>query len=116
MNDTYGHAVGDELLKAVAVRLGRVLRRNDTVARLGGDEFVVVLAEISRPEDAAAVASKIVLSIHEPFSIAGHTLTIGTSIGIALSPKDARMNECCSNTRMRHVQRKKRRSWYILFL
>lgn len=88
VNDTYGHAVGDELLKAVAVRLGRVLRRNDTVARLGGDEFVVVLAEISRPEDAAAVASKIVLSIHEPFPIAGHTLAIGTSIGIALSPKD----------------------------
>lgn len=88
VNDTYGHAVGDELLKAVAARLGSVLRRNDTVARLGGDEFVVVLAEISRPEDAAAVASKIVLSIQEPFSIAGHTLTIGTSIGIALSPRD----------------------------
>lgn len=88
VNDTYGHAVGDELLKAVAARLGSVLRRNDTVARLGGDEFVVVLAEISRPEDAAAVASKIVFSIQEPFSIAGHTLTIGTSIGIALSPRD----------------------------
>ena len=86
VNDTMGHAVGDELLKAVGVRLSNILRSSDTVARMGGDEFLLLLQEIHYPEDAILIAEKIIDSCKEPLRINGFELHISTSIGIAIYP------------------------------
>ena len=90
VNDTLGHAAGDALLKATAKRLGSLLRKSDTFARLGGDEFAVLAPEMDRSEDFAAIATKIIAAINEPFQIDGHKVNIGTSIGIAVYPRDGR--------------------------
>ncbi len=84
VNDAFGHAVGDEVLKAVAERLTDCVRKGDTVARLGGDEFIVVLPEVRTRANAALVAEKILRAMNAPLEkIAA---AIGTSIGIALLP------------------------------
>ena len=90
INDSLGHAAGDELLKQVAHRLKENIRGADTVARQGGDEFVVLLSSIESSRQAARVASKIISTITHPFQVAGRDLQIGTSIGIALFPDDGR--------------------------
>lgn len=86
VNDSLGHDVGDELLKAAAGRLTVCVRGGDTVARLGGDEFVIVLAEITDIPAAELVAEKIVRSFKEPLLIGQHDIRISTSIGIAIHP------------------------------
>jgi diguanylate cyclase (GGDEF)-like protein len=83
INDTFGHAAGDELLVAVADRLRRVVRPGDTVARLGGDEFVVVADRVARSQDAEEIARRIRDAISQPVLIAGRRLAVTTSIGIA---------------------------------
>ncbi|MDP1981942.1 MAG: diguanylate cyclase [Sulfuritalea sp.] len=88
INDTFGHDVGDELLKEAAVRLKTCVRSGDTVARQGGDEFIVVLSEVAEPKDAALVAEKIVVALGDPVRIAGQALHVTTSIGIAVYPID----------------------------
>jgi diguanylate cyclase (GGDEF)-like protein/PAS domain S-box-containing protein len=90
INDTMGHAVGDQLLKAVADRLQSVTRKSDTVARLGGDEFVLVLPQVGMPADAARLAQRILDIFREPFVFDGHQLNITTSIGIAVYPEDGK--------------------------
>lgn len=85
VNDTLGHDVGDELLKEVAQRLGACVRKGDTLSRQGGDEFVFVLTEVSREQDAARVAEKILAALSMPFSIRGHELRVTASIGIAVN-------------------------------
>lgn len=87
VNDTYGHGVGDQLLKLVAQRLASNLRKSDTVGRMGGDEFVLLLPQIGAIEDATKVAQKILDSFVEPFAINGYKLSITTSIGIAVYPE-----------------------------
>jgi len=89
VNDTQGHAVGDQLLQAVASRLLSCVRRSDTVCRYGGDEFVILLADIAHPSDAAVCTSKIVALINESFDISGQQLRLGASIGIATYPEHA---------------------------
>ena len=86
VNDTYGHRAGDVLLQEVAKRLRDCVRETDTVARLGGDEFVVLLPSISGRDDALFVAEKIHDALLLPFDIEGHTVSISTSIGIAIHP------------------------------
>lgn len=86
VNDRFGHEVGDLLLKAVAGRVGDCVRASDTVARLGGDEFVVLLPTLHEERDAWAVAEKIRAALSQPFEVAGHTLEISTSIGLAVFP------------------------------
>ncbi len=86
VNDTWGHAVGDQLLRAVAQRLTGRLRDADTVGRIGGDEFVILLNEITGADDAARVADELRLSLAQPFELAGLTLNISASIGVALFP------------------------------
>ncbi len=84
INDTYGHPIGDALLKAFVGRLARALRASDTVARLGGDEFTVIMENLSRPEDAATVAAKIVQAIQAPFAIDDDlSVSVSVSIGMA---------------------------------
>ena len=89
INDTYGHAYGDEILKAVSQRLLASSRKEDTVARLGGDEFMVVLVDIHGLVDAQGPAAKLVESLSEPFFINDLTLRLSTSIGISIYPDDA---------------------------
>ncbi len=93
VNDNYGHAAGDMLLCAVAVRLRESLRASDTVARLGGDEFAVILTEIGSPVDAGAVAEKLRFSIDEPYPLDDVIVAIGASIGMAVFPDDAAFGE-----------------------
>ncbi|HZQ38235.1 MAG TPA: diguanylate cyclase, partial [Dehalococcoidia bacterium] len=88
VNDTYGHAAGDQLLQEVSGRLQESLRQTDTVARLGGDEFTAILPG-ARPPGAAAAAEKILTSLDRPFIIGGQLLSVGASIGIAFYPDDA---------------------------
>jgi diguanylate cyclase (GGDEF)-like protein/PAS domain S-box-containing protein len=88
VNDTLGHQVGDELLVQVGRSLKDCVRREDTVARLGGDEFAVVIADLAKPDDAAVVAQKILLSFSSPFDLNGHETFITGSIGIATCPGD----------------------------
>jgi diguanylate cyclase (GGDEF)-like protein/PAS domain S-box-containing protein len=87
VNDTLGHSAGDQLLRAVAKRLGQCMRASDTVARIGGDEFVVLLPRIALPEHAQQVARKIYDVLSHPFAIAGSSLNIRPSIGVALYPE-----------------------------
>lgn len=87
VNDIYGHAVGDLLLKEVAVRIQKCMRESDTVARLGGDEFVVLLPIIEAEQDASIVAEKIRHALNQPFDLAGNRPHISSSIGIAIYPE-----------------------------
>ncbi|MFH2134428.1 MAG: diguanylate cyclase [Pseudomonadota bacterium] len=89
VNDTLGHHAGDILLREVAVRLKSCIRETDMVSRMGGDEFVVVMSAISKSDDAAQVAKKIIDSLCVPFEIEGVVVNIGTSIGISIYPDDA---------------------------
>ncbi|TAK59650.1 bacteriohemerythrin [Methylobacter sp.] len=88
VNDSLGHLAGDELLQQVAVRISARLRDVDMVARLGGDEFVVLLEDIAHPEDAARVASEIILVLSKAFQLTqSNDVQIGASIGISLYPE-----------------------------
>ena len=85
VNDAYGHSVGDLLLVEAAKRIEMRIRMQDTISRVGGDEFVF-LGDVGEPEDAAALAEKLLVLIREPFQIDGHELRMSVSIGIALYP------------------------------
>jgi diguanylate cyclase (GGDEF)-like protein len=84
VNDTLGHPVGDELIRDVTLRLSRTLRADDLVARLGGDEFAVISSAASDPAALQQMASRIISRLCAPYSINGHTIVIGASIGIAV--------------------------------
>jgi diguanylate cyclase (GGDEF)-like protein/PAS domain S-box-containing protein len=88
INDSLGHAAGDELLRSVSKRLMSCGRASDTVSRQGGDEFAILLPEITHAQDAATCAAKIILALNAPHFIGTRTLHIGASIGISLYPKD----------------------------
>ena len=88
INDSLGHAVGDQLLRVIARRLNNCVRDEDTVARLGGDEFMVLLPRISGSADAGRIARKIIDSLVDPIPCNGHELHITTSIGISIFPYD----------------------------
>ena len=89
VNDTYGHAVGDELLMQVSDRIIKCVRVRDTVGRLGGDEFALILTMSRGGRDAEVVATKIQTALLEPFHLDGHDVTVSASIGITLFPEDA---------------------------
>jgi len=88
VNDTFGHIVGDELLRIAGERLIALVRKSDTVARMGGDEFVVLLPLIVKTEDAVRVAQKILEVFRKPFVLSDYQVRITTSIGIAVYPED----------------------------
>src|ERR1700761_337192 len=89
VNDSLGHPVGDELLKAVASRLRGCIRETDLIARLGGDEFAIVQTGIENPADVADFVSRIYEVIRTSFDCLGHRLVTDASIGIAMAPQDA---------------------------
>ena len=87
VNDTLGHPVGDELLRATAQRLCECLRQSDMVARLGGDEFAIIQADAPQPAAANSLAERLVRVLGAPFEIDGHQIVIGASVGVAFSPE-----------------------------
>lgn len=88
VNDTLGHVVGDEVLKAVARKILTLIRHTDTVARLGGDEFVILLENPENRDKVAQIASLIIASVNEPLVFRGKTAWVGASVGIAMFPSD----------------------------
>ena len=88
VNDSYGHAAGDHMLKTVARRLTDCVRAEDTVARLAGDEFILVLEEINSGEDVAAVVRKVIEALRQPIDFEGREMTVTTSVGVSLYPAD----------------------------
>src|ERR1700738_2801780 len=88
INDSLGHAIGDELLLSVAGRLVASVRSSDTVSRQGGDEFVILLSTVAQAEDAALSANKILTALAMPHHVEEHDLQITVSMGIAIYPED----------------------------
>ena len=93
VNDTLGHAVGDELLRQVAQRLRDMLRASDTVARLGGDEFAIVQAPIRSVEEAKQLATRLIDTLGTPYHINDHNILASASVGITVSPENGRRSE-----------------------
>jgi len=114
INDSLGHAVGDQLLQSVSQRLLANLRGSDTVSRQGGDEFVILLSEISHARDAAISAGKILLSLAAPHFIGGQDLHIDGSIGISVYPGDGEDAEALiknADTAMYHAKERGRNNF-----
>ena len=88
VNDTLGHPIGDQLLRAVAERLREQVCEGNLVARLGGDEFAVIQKGISHPNEASNLAAKLIDGVSSLYDIQGHEVVVGASIGIALAPND----------------------------
>ena len=88
INDTLGHAVGDQLLQQVTQRLTQILREEDVIARWGGDEFTLLLPNLLSPQDAARVAQRLSAALKPPFRLSNQDLYVTSSIGIAFCPQD----------------------------
>lgn len=93
INDSFGHTLGDRLLQAFSVRLKSCLREGDTLARISGDEFIILLPHVNSRKDSKTIAQKIINEFQEPFKLEHLEITIGVSIGIALSPEDSDSDE-----------------------
>ena len=107
INDSLGHAMGDRLLQAVAMRLEGVLRKCDTLSRFGGDEFTLLLPNINGTEDARIIAKKVINTLKEPFMLGEHEAFVGVSIGISMFPVGGEsVDELIKNadTAMYHVK------------
>jgi diguanylate cyclase (GGDEF)-like protein/PAS domain S-box-containing protein len=87
INDSMGHAAGDQILKTAGSRLTDILRHSDTVARIGGDEFIMLFTDIDRVEEGIVIAKRILSSFQKPITIDGKNLNISISIGIAIYPE-----------------------------
>jgi diguanylate cyclase (GGDEF)-like protein len=88
INDSLGHAIGNQLLQHVAKRLQHAVRNGDTVARMGGDEFVVLLPELTHEDDAVRIARKLLGAFRDPFNLGKRQLYVTASIGVAIYPRD----------------------------
>lgn len=86
VNDVHGHSVGDEVLRVIGNRIGERTRSTDTACRMGGDEFLLLLEDVSDEKNVALYAERLATAICEPVSIGGDELTVGASVGIAISP------------------------------
>jgi len=93
INDQYGHAAGDQILKDVAKRLKTSLREEDTISRYGGDEFVILIEHEGEAGNTEILSQKIINALSQPFDYDNHKLTIGCSIGISLYPQDGAIPE-----------------------
>jgi diguanylate cyclase (GGDEF)-like protein len=86
VNDTFGHAVGDGLLKSVGGQIRLLLRESDTAARIGGDEFVIVQNRVGERRDAEALAGRLIDALRQAFAVDGRSIRVGASVGICLAP------------------------------
>jgi len=93
VNDKLGHASGDKLLQAVALRLTKGIRGADTACRYGGDEFVIMLPEINSPNIATTLAIEIGVRLSEPYILDDHKIHVAASVGVAVYPGDGRTFE-----------------------
>jgi diguanylate cyclase (GGDEF)-like protein len=117
VNDSLGHFVGDELLRAVAERLRSTVRHEDTVSRLGGDEFVILLRSVMHADDAIQVAKKIIEVVSQPIRSHGHEMHVTCSVGVSLYPHHGESAEALitsADVAMYHVK-KARRNDFELF-
>lgn len=113
-NDTFGHDIGDLILRETAEVLKANVRRSDFVARLGGDEFVCILSEVGNPQDSGEVASQIIRALHLMTNVGGKTVRIGASIGIATYPNDSMDAEGlikCADTAMYAAKHAGKNCW-----
>ena len=117
VNDSFGHSVGDRVLKQASARLWGTTRETDLLARLGADEFALLLKPIDRPSDAAAIAERIVKTMASPFTVDGHQIVIGASVGIAMAPADGETTDALMKNADLALNRAKRegRSTYHFF-
>ena len=93
VNDSLGHAAGDELLVTLARRFTARLRESDTVARMGGDEFIFVLTGLREPRDVLRPAAKLLAAARVPMRVQGHELRLSASLGVSLFPVDGLAQE-----------------------
>ena len=116
MNDKFGYAIGDSILKEVAARLKSCTRKTDTVARLGGDEFAVILPDVQNKQEAETIAQKIVTAIAQPMSIQNNRCVVSASIGISSYPDDSQNTDTLiQNADLAMYQVKQRGKNHYLF-
>jgi diguanylate cyclase (GGDEF)-like protein len=116
INDTFGHRIGDNLLKAVAECLKCCMRESDTIARFGGDEFMVLLPEVLHEQDAVTVAEKMLEALRQPLMLGDRELFISSSIGISLYPSDGSDSETLiknADTAMYHSKKQGRNNYQL---
>ncbi|WP_346798161.1 EAL domain-containing protein [Halomonas sp. Bachu 37] len=116
VNDTLGHALGDELLLQVSERMREKLREDDTLARLGGDEFIALLPGITEFEEVALVAQRLIETVSAPFSIQNYDFRIGCSLGISLYPADGEHAESlvqCADAAMYRAKQEGRNTYRL---
>jgi len=114
VNDTLGHAIGDDLLREVAARLQASIRVDDTAGRISGDEFAIVLADLAGAEDAAVVAEKILDALARPFTFPDGETFVSASIGISIYPADGEDGEtllCNADMAMYQAKKASRNSY-----
>ncbi len=114
INDIHGHRVGDEVLKLVAQRIQRQVRKADLVFRLGGDEFLVLLPQLSNSTEAAQIAQRVLKSLAEPMLIEGIEVQISGSIGISIFPRDGMDMQSLVNAAdnaMYHAKQSGKNNW-----
>jgi diguanylate cyclase (GGDEF)-like protein len=110
VNDSFGHASGDELLAQIAGRLLAAVRAIDVVARMSGDEFAILAANVSDPKQAFAVAQRVMRAVEVPFVIGRHEVSNAISIGIAVAPGRRRCGNASQERRSGAVSREERGS------
>lgn len=116
INDTKGHAFGDQVLKEVALRLKETIRKSDTVARIGGDEFVLLLESTSSKKKISAIADNLIKILNNTFDINGEEFEISCSIGVAIYPEQGNSTDAllaAADTAMYKAKRKGRSSYEI---
>ena len=117
INDTLGHPIGDQLIKAVSVRLLKLLFDSDTITRIGGGAFIILLSRVAKSEDAENVATKLLTAFKAPFLINEHELFTSCSIGIAIFPNDGESSDILIKNAdaAMHISKERGKDRYQLF-
>jgi diguanylate cyclase (GGDEF)-like protein len=116
VNDGYGHAAGDEVLRVFGQRLSACVRSGDLVARLGGDEFVVLIEDLAAPQTAEGIARKLIAAMAEGIAVEGNTLHVTISIGIAYSmhPAVSKTLAAAADAALYAAKKAGRNTWQLL--